>query len=282
MSKVEIFCPRCSKKGYIEIDKAVVAKSQRGIVALTLNKDTICEHSFLVYIDKNLAIRDSFLTDFTIQIPEMDIVKKNGISKVTSEDEQNIGLIKLNLSPKTLIFIFRALFLKKKVLIISDDEFLNSQFQKFFEIIFKGSFKTDIMFLLNKTYKKGNFKKDFVILHGAEIIKDKYKILDLKKNKMTIEKQIVQKFFEETESKSTIIILRNEIQKAQVLTQTILDFLEENPSKKKINITNIIEYLEKIHNVKVSKPYVYFLIEIAKKYFEVDIPLVYDSFIGFL
>ena len=249
---------------------------------ITLNKNSICEHSFLVYIDKNLSIRDCFLTDFTIQIPDMDIEKKAGIRKVTSEDEQKIGLIKLNMTPKTLIFILRSLFLKKKVLIISDDDFLNSQFQKFFELIFADSFKTDLMFLVAENYKKGNFKKDFVILHGAKIVKDKHKILDLKKNKMTIEKQIVQKFFEETESKSSIIILRNEIQKAQVLTQTIVDFLKENPSKNKINIIKIIEHLEEIHNVKVSQPYVYFLLDIVKNYFEVEVPSVYDSFIGFL
>jgi hypothetical protein len=72
MAKVEIRCPSCAKIGKIEIKESILSQSIRGITAVNIPENLICEHSFIAYIDKNLAVRDCFIADFQIEIPQLE------------------------------------------------------------------------------------------------------------------------------------------------------------------------------------------------------------------
>ena len=71
MKKLEVRCPSCSNIGYIEISEEEVEKAARGIFAVNISEGIACEHSFVAYIDKNLSVRDTFIADFQLELPEI-------------------------------------------------------------------------------------------------------------------------------------------------------------------------------------------------------------------
>ncbi len=97
MKKLEVRCPSCSSRGYIEISETAVEKAARGVYAVNISEGIACEHSFVAYIDKNLSVRDTFIADFQLELPEISspLVKE----PVTSPQLEliDVNLIKLNL-----------------------------------------------------------------------------------------------------------------------------------------------------------------------------------------
>ena len=87
MVKVKINCPVCSKYGIIEVEENIIINSKRGVAAVNVSSDLVCEHSFIAYIDKNFNVRDSFISDFTVDLPEMDTVQQIDMDKIPGKDE---------------------------------------------------------------------------------------------------------------------------------------------------------------------------------------------------
>ena len=114
MVKVEVFCPACSRNGIIEVNEETIRQSTRGVAAVNVIKDLFCKHSFVVYIDKNLAVRDCFITDFTIELPQVQIKEGIEAPEIPSTDEIDLLIISINLNALTLAFIIRSILLKKK------------------------------------------------------------------------------------------------------------------------------------------------------------------------
>ena len=70
MAEVQIKCPTCGNNGEINVSEELLKSISRGLLAINVQK-TICEHSFIVYIDKNLTIRDYFIADYHLELPEL-------------------------------------------------------------------------------------------------------------------------------------------------------------------------------------------------------------------
>lgn len=272
-----ITCPSCNKNGFFDISEDIVKQSARGIVALNLNNQ-ICSHNFIAYVDKNLMVRDCFLTDFEIELPEIDTKQEN--KSIPSADILNVSLIKLDLYPKTISFVIRGCFFKKKILFLSE-AYLVNHIKEFFSYIFRDSFEIDITVLLKDEYVKDKKKnKDLLIFEDNSIIQDKNKILDLKKLK--VEKNFVHKFFTELIPNPSLIILRNEIYKANLLSQTIIQFIKKLKKTEKIDATRLIKEFDTIHNIKIGTPYLDFLVGIVENYHKIDVPVISKNILGFL
>ena len=88
ISQINIVCPNCSQKGKIEISKEKIEKSLRGLLAVHIAENTVCTHSFIVYIYRNMKVRDYFTADFKVELPELSSIQ---ISKeLTIVDEEEI------------------------------------------------------------------------------------------------------------------------------------------------------------------------------------------------
>ena len=126
MKKLEVRCPSCSSRGYIEVSEEEVEKASRGVFAVYVLEGVACEHSFVAYVDKNFVVRDTFKADFQIELP-------NAISEDITEVEKDfsdlfeIDLIKLNLTASLLGYVLRAMIYNKKIVIISDQTYLSTQ-----------------------------------------------------------------------------------------------------------------------------------------------------------
>ena len=268
MVKLEVRCPICSKRGNIEVSEEEVKNSTRGLFAVNIPEDVICLHSFIAYVDKNLTIRDTYTADFQIELPDFE--SKEGEGMDTSITEViDVSLIKLNLTGSNLAYIFRAMIYKNNIAIISDQDFLFDKFTQFFDYITQDSYNLNIEFISQKNYKKENFN-DFVVLKGSEVLNDPEKLFN--KKKLDVEKTIAQRFITEYEPTSSLIILKNELKKTYELSNSIIKIIQKLKKGKKVYSRQIIEDLEKSHNVKISMPYLDFLYEIVENYFNVEIP----------
>lgn len=296
MSKVEIRCPSCQGVGFIQVSEDAMKNVSRGLLAVNIAEHTICDHSFITYIDKNLNVRDYFVADFHIELP--DIAPPEEIEdldkKIPGKDIIDIDLIKLNLPAILIAHVLKSIFSKQKIIIISEQGFLYGHIINFFKYITQDSFDIDITAISAEDYKDNKKKyKDYMVFESTQVIRNVKKIIDQKKLK--VEKHIVNRFMTEAELGYSYIVLKNEVYKAFKLAKTIIEygenygeienidpkkmvedaavssFLDHLVNKEKLVFKIISDYLEKIHHVRIQKQYLSFLIGIVKDYFGIDI-----------
>ena len=279
MAKIEIHCPTCSKKGNIEIDDKSLENSARGLLAVHIPIGTVCTHSFISFIDRNYAVRDYFVADFHIEMPQIESMEKINSIDIISKDVIDIDLIKLNVHAMTLTYVLKAIFLKQKIILISDYEFLYDHLFKFFNYITKSAFEFDISFVKEEEYKVNKKEyKNCIVIKEVEIIRNQKNIINQKK--LYIEKQIVNKFFSTTELGYSYIFLKNEIGKCYELSKAIVDFIKEEKENK--NLIKISKNLEERYHIKINPTYLNFLISIVENYFGLQVPSISESFFNAL
>jgi len=269
MKKLEVRCPSCSNRGYIEVSEEEVQKTARGVFAVNVLEGVICEHSFVAYVDKNFAVRDTFIADFQLEIP--DEVPEQPVEPDVAQqlDLIDVSLIKLNFTASSLTHVLRALLFNKKVFLLFNQSYMVDNIYKFIEYITLNSFKANILVISGEKYDIYDIK-DSIILDGNSIIKDDDNILDTKT--LGVERSLVRKFLAEYEPKPSLIYLQNGLQKAYDLSKTVVGIINNLKKKEKIYSKNVIEEIARMHDVKVQLPYLDFLYEIVENYFEVKVP----------
>ncbi len=272
MVEIEILCPLCTKKGTIEVEENLILKSDRGISAINVSENLICPHSFVAYIDKNLKVRDSFITDFKIETPKIELEHNLVEAEIPSLDLIDVYLITLNINALWLTFILRGVFYKKDILILNNMESLHSHLSNFFKFIFQNSFELNIALETRENYKKDKKKyKNCVIIDDNAVINDKNDIM--KPKKINIERTIVQMFLAEQDTKSSLILLRNEIQKVFTLTQEIILFNENLEKNEELTTKKIIDYFNETKDIKIQPQYIDFLFEVIHNYFNIKLAM---------
>ena len=269
MSRVQIRCPSCTINGYIEVPEDSMKNITRGLLAINIPEGTICGHAFITYVDRNLIVRDYFIADFKIELPEIAPPKEIEERKILSKDVINLDLIKLNLSALLLTNVLKSIFSKQKIVIISDQEFLYEHIHNFCNYITRDAFKVEIEIITKQDYKKNKkIYRDRMVFVGNEILNNVEKIIDVKKLK--VEKFFIQNFLSEHDLSYSYIILKNEIRKSYQLSKSIVDYANEQKIEK-LNLKVIVDFLTEKYNIKLQKTYLNFLIDIMKSYFDFDL-----------
>ncbi|MFX1444091.1 MAG: hypothetical protein ACFFHV_11800 [Promethearchaeota archaeon] len=279
MTILQVICPDCSKRGNIEISDNVLKTILRGLLAVNVPEGTICPHSFITYIDKNLKIRDYFIADFQYELPEItetERIKDIGISR-----ELDLSLIKLNLSPNLITYMIKSILMKKKILLISTESFMNPHILEFFKLITQDNFKFNISFESEEVFKnKSNEFKDYMVFQDNEIINNVNNSLNPKKLK--VEKKIVQNFLYEADLNFSFIMLKNELHKAYLLANSLVEIIQKINDIKKLNYSKLGKNLEKNQKTKINNDYLEFLLNIVRNYFNVKVPSASESLMDLL
>ena len=276
MSRIKISCPSCTINGYIEVSEDSLKDITRGLLAINIPEGTICEHTFITYVDKNLRVRDYFLADFKIEIPEIALSEEIEEKKIISKEVIKLDLIKLNLPALLLTYVFKSIFSKQKIVIISELEFLYEHVSNFFDYITRDTFNVDIEIMTKKDYKKNKkMYKDHMVFNRSEILNNVNKIINVKKLK--VEKYFVKNFLSEPDLSYSYIILKNEIRKIYQLSKSVIDYANEQKIEK-LNLKLIVDYLTEKYNIKIQKTYLNFLIDIMKSYFDFDLLSIISAF----
>ena len=277
MVQVEVFCPACSKNGKIEVSEETIRQNTRGVAAVNVMQDIVCKHSFVVYIDKNLAVRDCFITDFTIELPQIEIEERVEGVEIPSTDEIDLLIISINLNALTIAFIIRGILQKKKILLLTDIEILTNYMLNLMMFIFTNYFDYDILILNREDYKKTKkLYKNHLILEDKKVISDKSKILA--PDKIKIETSIVEKFLSEGQHETSLIILKNEIQKIHDIAEYLMEIITNFRGKDNVGKKELIAELQKTKGIKITFAYLNFILEILKSYFDFDLSSISDYF----
>ncbi|TFG24723.1 MAG: hypothetical protein EU529_03250 [Promethearchaeota archaeon] len=279
MSHVKIRCPSCSANGEIEISEDYLKNVSKGLLAINIPEGTICEHTFIAYVDRNLKVRDYFIADFKIDLPDIAPSEEIEEKKIPSKEVINLDLIKLNLSALLLTYVLKSIFSKQKIVLVSDQEFLYEHIHNFFNYITRDAFKAEIEIVNNQDYKKNKKEyQDCMVFEGNKILNNIEKIIDDKKLK--VEKYFIQSFLSEHDLSYSYIMLKNEIRKSHQLSKSIVDYANEQQIEK-LDVKIIVDFLIEKFNLKLQKTYLNFIINILKYYFEVNVSETSDAS-GFL
>ena len=282
MTSVRIVCPSCKKQGNIDVSLDVLKGATKGLLAINISPDIICPHSFVAYVDKNLKIRDYFMADFKIQLPEISSIEKVSVASEPQKKIIDVDLIRFNMSAIQLTYILKSIFTKQKIVMILDQEFLYDHIHNFLKYITKGSFEPNISIITRELYDNEKKKyKDSIVLEGYNMLNNPKKIIDTKD--LAIEKQLVSRFLTEKELHYSYVILRNEIQKIAELSKKILEIIKAYEEKKEdINMLKIHSQIEDFYKTKVAMGYFKYILSIFGSYYGIKIRSFTESFLDLI
>lgn len=269
--KIYIICPVCQKSGWLMVPKEPIQSSQKGLTTITIEK-TICDHTFIVYLDKNFNIRAREQIDF---VPAPGIafeIKDVGVAPFTEND---MDLLQLNLYPLTFNYILKS-FLNKKsigIILIKEKEFLADLYDALFDYIFAGTFEITYKILSEDEYRQVKEELNLdVIVRDVEIIKDKDKIIT--DADLGVVRGFTQRFFKENFGVQSVNYLKNEIKNAYLLSSSVAELVNK---KKNLNLNKIIKNLEKEFDVEINVRYGEFLLDIVKNYYGIEVKDIYKN-----
>ncbi len=272
-NKILIRCPSCSKTGYIDASEALQSMGNRGVTAIHVANNKICSHSFIVYIDKNLKLRDSFLTDFLVDLPEMESKRKIDGKKLPDSNIIDVYFIKINMPAQPLIYAIKGCLNDEKVLFLNENEVLRIHLINLFKFIFQDLFKFNLMIEKREIYENNQQNyQDFLIFDNHKVFQDKNKILT--KKKIKLDSIILQKFLAEEDAKSSLLILKNEVLKAFEISNKVMQLIETYKGEKKLSRERLFENFKETSSIKITYSYLEFILDIVKNYFKFDLSVL--------
>jgi len=264
---VQIHCPVCGKKGTLMVEENIIKTSQRGISAIQVAEDLVCPHSFVSYVDKNLAVRDSFACDFKIVLPDIEVPVQVDDKELKDFD---LDIIKLNFIPTMMIRVLYGIFIGERIAIISDLEMINDHFIKFLHYVTVGSFNFHVEMISSIDYKKSKKRfKDYIVLKSGEIVRDNNDIM-IKKN-LKVPSVIVHQFFAEMDNVSSLIILKSNVQKTFTLMKDLMELNTSLKDDEKLSNLMAIKLFQAKYGTTVGIPYLEMLLYTVEKYHDIKL-----------
>lgn len=101
MKRVLLKCPICEKTRIQRIPQALTQnreKSEKGILTILIPDNTICEHMFVIQVDRHFHVRDAFSIDTIKEINKKKFVYVKEIENMIA-----------SLKPKTIKQILKDL-----------------------------------------------------------------------------------------------------------------------------------------------------------------------------
>ncbi len=267
---VRLRCPYCSKQGKIEISEESHKNMIRGVLTVNVAKGTICEHSFIAYVDKNYQVRDYFTPDFQLELSEES--QKEEIKKIIPYKEKlNVDLIKLNFPPALLAYSLRLIFFKKNLILVLKESFLKDHFRAFYEFITQHSFEFNFTFLDTNEYKErfSEFKECMVIKDNELLVNNGAME---NQNKVDVENDMIRPFFDENDPNVSLIFLENEMQKVYEFAKKLRELIEQTENKDNLTTKKMGKFLKVETHEKISERYLDLILDIVEHYFETKIP----------
>ena len=96
---------------------------------------------------------------------------------------------------------------------------------------------------------------------------------------MKVEKQIVNRFMNESDLGYSYLKLKNDLLLAFLLCKEVMNVINNYKEKVKLGKKDLIKLIEKKENFKISLSYLEFLLDIIKNYFEFDLSKLSGYFI---
>ncbi|MFW9866525.1 MAG: hypothetical protein ACFFEN_10560 [Candidatus Thorarchaeota archaeon] len=187
--------------------------------------------------------------------------------------KDTISTFKMKIKSEILIYIIHAYFFRKN-LVVSLKKELNQlipDFTNFIDYIFQKSFTGDILIKSKSQYKKNRQLYEGYIMMDEKDLVDKTRKL-INSNQLKFEKELVRTFYNNEDNDSCVLELKERLEGIYVLARHIFNFYERNDRSKPFTPRTVIKHLEESLSVKkIRKLYLYFLTDIIRAYFGLNI-----------
>jgi len=131
---IRVICPKCKKDQYIEFDFMHIKESKKGVTAILIPQNSICEHSFQIFVDKNGIVRGYETPDFELQVEQQKSVESELEEKIS---QHNFDVAKSLLGEEIFFRLLRSLIEGNEIFCVSESKSIREYIQN----VLKNSFK---------------------------------------------------------------------------------------------------------------------------------------------
>ena len=114
ITSIFVSCPICFTKGSINVLETKLQDAKRGLLSISV--DNLCKHEFIIYVDKNFAIRDYVVADFTL--PAINFIDEPDSQTISDINNFDLTIINMNITPNILAYLLNSIVFNKKVIFI--------------------------------------------------------------------------------------------------------------------------------------------------------------------
>lgn len=193
--------------------------------------------------------------------------------------EETIFKLKINVKSEILIFIIHACLYRKKLLVLvkKDYKYLIPELITFIDYIFQTSFTGDILIKSKSQFKKNRqLYEGYIVMDEKEIVNETRKLIN--SNHLKHEVDLVRTFYNNNDHNSSVLDLKERLEGTYILTKHLFNYYERNDEKKPISPRALIKHLEESLSVKkLKKQYLYFLTDVIRAYFGLNIIWEWDK-----
>jgi hypothetical protein len=106
LKNVLIICPECKTQKFLKVPSKILAQSQN-VVTVSIPTNTICDHHFQVFVDRNADVRGYQRVDF--EFPTVEYYENRGITGLVDENRETTDLVDDNRGIEGLVEDLRNL-----------------------------------------------------------------------------------------------------------------------------------------------------------------------------
>lgn len=192
---------------------------------------------------------------------------------------ETLNKLKMNIKSEILIYIVHACLFRKNILILIKKEltYLIPELSNFIDYIFQKSFTGDILIKSKSHYKKNREAyKGYIVMDEKTLVNETRKLVN--SNHLKYEMEIIRTFYNNNDNDTCILDLKERLEGIYMLTRYFFNYYERNGSERIFTPRTVMKHLEESLAVKkIRKQYLYFLTDIIRNYFGLDIVWRWDQ-----
>ena len=148
--KIHVVCPVCNSDDYIFIPSLAIAGTGKGLTSIFCPVDTICEHSFQIFVDNNGIVRGYETSDYELTFAPIEEPIQE---KLEVGDRGIIQIIKTIFGEEIFFKSLRSAFNNNEIYCITEQEYLHDNLRPFFQKLF-GVYCPDIIVCTMRDYNR--------------------------------------------------------------------------------------------------------------------------------
>lgn len=193
--------------------------------------------------------------------------------------EETIAKLKLNIPPEVLIYIVHSSLFRKKILILMKKEitYLIPNLSNFIDYIFQKSFTSEIVIKSKSQYKKNRqLYEGFVIMPEKDVVNETRKLIN--SHHLKYETELIRNFYNNQDNGSCVLDLKEKLEGIYILTMHLFNYYERGDYRKPVSPRILVRHIEDSLKIKkIRKQYLYFLTDLIRAYFGLNIIWEWDK-----
>jgi hypothetical protein len=193
--------------------------------------------------------------------------------------KETIFNLKINIKPEVLIYIIHAYLFRKKIFIPINKEYyhLIHELNNFIDYIFQKSFTGEVLLKSKSQYKRNRqLYEEYMIMYEKDLVNETRKLIN--SNQLKYEIELIRTFYNNKDNDLCVLDLKEKLEGIYILTRHLFNFYERIDNKKPLSPRTLIKHLEESLLVKkIRKQYLYFLTDVIRAYFGLNIIWKWDE-----